>query len=55
MQTRKHENNHQIADYDVVLDSKYGKVGTPEREAFRRDAYAYCMGQLIMDAARAKR
>ncbi|MDR0710897.1 MAG: hypothetical protein LBF67_00930 [Prevotellaceae bacterium] len=50
MQTKEHVNNHQIADYDDVLDSKYGKVGTPEREAFRQEAYAYCMGQVIFDA-----
>jgi DNA-binding XRE family transcriptional regulator len=32
------------------LDRLYGKEGTTEREAFRRDAYAYCMGQIILDA-----
>jgi hypothetical protein len=26
-----------------------GKVGTPEREAFRKEAYAYCVGQIISD------
>ena len=24
-------NNHQIVDYDLVLDKKFGKEGTPER------------------------
>lgn len=24
-------NNHKIADYDLVLDKKFGKEGTPER------------------------
>ncbi|MDR1091286.1 MAG: helix-turn-helix domain-containing protein, partial [Prevotella sp.] len=24
--------------------------GTPEREEFRKEAYAYCMGQIIHDA-----
>ena len=24
-------NNHQIADYDAVLDAKFGKQGTPQR------------------------
>jgi DNA-binding XRE family transcriptional regulator len=56
MQTKeKHVNNHQIADYDIVLDNKYGKVGTPEREAFRREAYAYYMGQIIHDARKAEK
>jgi DNA-binding XRE family transcriptional regulator len=55
MQTKEHVNNHQIADYDDVLDSKYGKVGTPEREAFRREAYAYCMGQVIRDARKTEK
>jgi DNA-binding XRE family transcriptional regulator len=50
MQTKEHVNNHKIIDYDDVLDNKYGKVGTPEREQFRREAYAYCMGKIIHDA-----
>ena len=24
-------NNHKIVDYDLVLDAKFGKEGTPER------------------------
>jgi DNA-binding XRE family transcriptional regulator len=43
-------NNHKIVDYDVVLDTLYGKVGTPERESFRKEAYSYYMGQIIHDA-----
>ena len=35
---------------DVVLDKLYGKVGSPEREEFRKEAYAYCVGQMISDA-----
>lgn len=27
---------------DAMLDEKYGKVGTPERESFRKEARAYC-------------
>lgn len=34
------------------MDSRYGKVGSSEREEFRREAYAYCMGQEIADARR---
>lgn len=39
-----------LHSYDEVLDAKYGKVGTPEREAFRREAYAFYMGQVIREA-----
>lgn len=35
---------------DDLLDEKFGKVGTSERTAFRRDAYAYYIGQLLCDA-----
>lgn len=35
---------------DEWMDDKYGKVGTPEREEFRKEAYAYCVGQIISDA-----
>jgi len=35
---------------DAVLDELYGKAGTPEREEFRREAYAYCVGQIICEA-----
>ncbi|MCL1934318.1 MAG: helix-turn-helix domain-containing protein [Candidatus Azobacteroides sp.] len=43
-------NNNQLTSIDDIMDAKYGKVGTPEREQFRREAYAYCMGQIIHDA-----
>jgi ribosome-binding protein aMBF1 (putative translation factor) len=41
-----------ITDVSLEMDKLYGKVGTPERNAFRREAYAYCMGQIIRDARR---
>lgn len=34
-------NNHQIVDYDVVLDAKFGKEGSPERAKAEDDAYAF--------------
>jgi DNA-binding XRE family transcriptional regulator len=37
------------------MDKLYGKVGTPEREQFRREAYAYCMGQIIHDARKSEK
>ena len=42
--------NNSITDISLEFDNLYGKVGTPEREQFRREAYAYCMGQIIYDA-----
>ena len=39
-----------IGSFDAILDEKYGKEGTPEREAFHQEAYAYCVGQMICDA-----
>lgn len=42
--------NPDIGSMDAVLDELYGKVGSPEREEFRKEAYSYCVGQLICDA-----
>ena len=39
-----------IQDYDVVLDARYGKEGTPERIKFEEDAYAYYTGLILRDA-----
>jgi DNA-binding XRE family transcriptional regulator len=33
-----------------MLDEKYGKEETPEREAFNKEAYAYYTGQIIEQA-----
>lgn len=43
-------NNSNIHSFDDVLDKMYGAVGTPEREQFRREAYSYCVGEIIHDA-----
>jgi transcriptional regulator with XRE-family HTH domain len=32
------------------MDQLYGKEGSPERENFKKEAYNYCMGQLIHEA-----
>ncbi|WFE86316.1 helix-turn-helix domain-containing protein [Parabacteroides chongii] len=39
-----------LRSVDVIMDQKFGKVGTSERDNFRREAYSYCMGQIIHDA-----
>ncbi|ADV42340.1 helix-turn-helix transcriptional regulator [Bacteroides helcogenes] len=43
-------NNHQIVDYDVVLDAKFGKEGTPQRIQAEEDAYNFYTGQILLDA-----
>lgn len=43
-------NNHQIVDYDAVLDAKFGKEGTPERAKAEEEAYAFYTGQILLDA-----
>ena len=43
-------NNKQINDYSAVLDLKYGKEGTEERQRFNDEAYAFYTGQIILDA-----
>ena len=39
-----------IIDIDAMMDEKFGAVGTPERNEFRKEAYNYCVGQLILEA-----
>lgn len=43
-------NNHQIVDYDKVLDEKFGKEGSPERLKAEEDAYNFYTGQIMHDA-----
>jgi len=43
------QENNDITDISALMDAKYGKVGTPKREQFRREAYAYYMGQILHD------
>lgn len=47
--------NPDVGSMDAVIDKLYGKVGTPEREEFRKEAYSYCVGQLICDARKQER
>ena len=39
-----------ITDVSAELDKKYGAPGTPEREQFDEEAYAFYTGQLLQDA-----
>ncbi len=42
--------NGMLSSYDDVLDAKYGKEGTPEREEFHRQALAYYTGEILKEA-----
>ena len=43
-------NNHKIEDYDLVLDAKYGKEGTPKRVQFENEAKAFYASQVLLQA-----
>ncbi|MBR1543305.1 MAG: helix-turn-helix transcriptional regulator [Muribaculaceae bacterium] len=45
-----HKNDHQLRDYDSVLDEEFGKIGTPERAKAEEEAYSFYTSQLICDA-----
>ncbi len=44
------EANNELYDVSAEMDRLYGAVGTPERDEFRREARAYCVGQIVRDA-----
>lgn len=44
------QERNDIGSSDAILDEKYGKTGTPQRDAFHREAYSYCVGQIICNA-----
>lgn len=44
----KRESN--IVDIDAMMDERFGAVGTESRTEFRKEAYNYCVGQMILDA-----
>lgn len=43
-------NNHQVFDYDTVLDARFGAPGTSSRIEAEEKAYAFYTGQIIGDA-----
>ena len=43
-------NNHKIVDYDLVLDAKFGKEGTPERIQAEEAAYSFYSCQILQKA-----
>ena len=46
-------NDHQIRDYDIVLDAEFGKPGTPERAKAIEGAYTFYSGQILHTARKA--
>ena len=46
-------NDHQIRDYDIVLDAEFGRSGTPERAKAIEEAYAFYSGQILHTARKA--
>ncbi len=44
------QKRNDVISVDDMMEERYGKVGTPEREAFRKEAYCYCVGQIISEA-----
>ena len=47
--------NENLTSIDAIMDAEFGKPGTPEREEFRKEAYAYCMDRLYAMPERRKR
>lgn len=45
---QKRESN--IVDIDQMMNERFGAVGTESRNEFRKEAYNYCVGQLILEA-----
>ena len=44
------QKNNNLHSFDAVMNEQFGVPGTPEREAFNRDAENYCIGQIILEA-----
>ena len=44
--------NNLQTDIIAVIDKEFGAPGTPEREKFDEEAYAFYTGQILLDARR---
>ena len=44
--------NNMLTDISAELDREFGTPGTPEREKFDEEAYAFYTGQILLDARR---
>lgn len=48
-------NSNDLMDIDAMMDARFGSVGSDQRETFRKEAYDYCIGQLISEARRSEK
>lgn len=44
------QKKNNITDYDSILESRYGKEGSPERLQFEEEAKAFYAAQLLLQA-----
>ena len=44
------QKRNNITDYDAILESRYGKEGSPERLQFEEEAKAFYAAQLLLQA-----
>lgn len=44
------QERNDITDISAELNALYGNLGTPKRDEFRREAYAWYMGQILYNA-----
>ena len=44
------QTNSNLHSFDEIMDAQFGKPGTQERENFNREAEAYCIGQILLEA-----
>ena len=44
------QTNSNLHSFDEIMDAQFGKPGTLERENFNREAEAYCIGQILLEA-----
>ena len=44
------QKKNNITDYDAILESRYGKEGSPERLQFEEKAKAFYAAQLLLQA-----
>ena len=47
--------NENLTSIDAIMDAEFGKPGTPEREEFRKEAYATAWDRLYVMPERRKR
>lgn len=49
MNTMQKKTNN-LVDIDALMDTRFGAVGSESRSEFRKEAYNYCVGQMICEA-----